>query len=106
MNKLPKPYRQFKKEHAQVWRAYAKLGATAAEEGPLDQKMRELIKLGMAAAARSESAVESHVHRALEVGATVEEIEHVIVLGVTTLGFPTMMMALTWAKAAIAAHQS
>jgi hypothetical protein len=40
MNKLPKPYRQFKKEHAQV------------------------------------------------------------------LSFPTMMMALTWAKAALAAHQS
>lgn len=104
MPKLPKPYQQFKKAHAKVWRAYDRLGASAAAEGPLDQKTRELIKLGMAAAIQSESAVHSHTHRALEAGATVEEIEHAILLGVTTLGFPAMMAALTWAQAAMAAH--
>jgi len=104
MGKLPRPYQQFKKEHAKVWRAYEKLGAAAAEEGPLDLKTRELIKLGMAAATKSESAVESHVHRALEAGATAEEVEHAVMLGITTLGFPAMMMALSWAKAAIAMH--
>jgi len=34
---------------------------------------RELIRLGMAAATKSESAVHSHTHRALEAGATAEE---------------------------------
>jgi 4-carboxymuconolactone decarboxylase len=63
-----------------------------------------LIKLGMAAATRSESAVHSHVHRALEAGATAKEVEHAILLGVTTIGFPNMMAALTWARAAIAAR--
>jgi AhpD family alkylhydroperoxidase len=106
MGKLPQPYHQFKKEHARVWRAYDKLGAAAAEEGPLDLKTRELIRLGMAAATKSESAVHSHTHRALEAGVTVAEVEHAIVLGVTTLGFPAMMTALTWAKAAIAARQA
>jgi AhpD family alkylhydroperoxidase len=106
MGKLPQPYQQFKKEHARVWRAYDKLGAAAAEEGPLDLKTRELIRLGMAAATRSESAVHSHTHRALEAGATAEEVEHAILLGVTTLGFPAMMTALTWAKVAMAAHQA
>jgi AhpD family alkylhydroperoxidase len=116
MGKLPQPYQQFKKEHARVWRAYDKLGAAAAEEGPLDQKTRELIRLGMAAATKSESAVHSHTHRALEAGATAAEVEHAIVLGVTTLGFPAMtpalvtagasVTALTWAKAAVAAHQA
>jgi len=60
----------------------------------------------MAAATRSESAVQSHTHRALEAGATTAEVEHAILLGVTTLGFPTMMAALTWAQAAITAHKS
>jgi len=72
--------------------------------GPLDAKVRELIKLGMSAAVKSESAVQSHTHRALEVGASAEEIEHAIILGITTIGFPTMMAALTWAKDAIQTH--
>jgi AhpD family alkylhydroperoxidase len=104
MSKLPKFYQQFKKSHAKVWKAYDKLGAAAADEGPLDSKTRELIKLGMAAAAKSESAVQSHTHRALEAGATPEEIEHAVVLGVTTLGFPAMMTALAWVQSALNAH--
>jgi AhpD family alkylhydroperoxidase len=71
----------------------------------LPPKTRELIKLGMAAAAKSESAVQSHTHRALEAGATPAEIEHAVVLGVTTLGFPAMMAALAWAQSAIEAHE-
>jgi alkylhydroperoxidase/carboxymuconolactone decarboxylase family protein YurZ len=60
----------------------------------------------MAAALRAESAVQSHTHRALAAGASVAEIEQTLLLGVTTLGFPAMMTALTWARAAIAAHEA
>jgi 4-carboxymuconolactone decarboxylase len=105
MGELPVSYRKFKDEHVKVWQVYDQLGAAAAEEGPLDKKVRELIKLGMAAANRSESAVHSHTHRALEAGARPEEIEHAIILGITTIGFPNMMAALTWAKDAIAASK-
>ncbi|MGQ9903197.1 MAG: carboxymuconolactone decarboxylase family protein [Anaerolineae bacterium] len=104
MSNLPRSYRQFKKEHARLWRAYDKLGAAAAESGPLDAKTRELIKLGMAAAQRSESAVKSHVHRALEAGASTDEVTHAVLLGVTTIGFPAMMTALNWAQEAINAQ--
>mgnify|MGYP001286601614 CR=1 FL=1 len=52
MIKLPGPYQRLKKSHPKVFRAYEKLGETAADSGPLDLKMRELIKLGMAAAMR------------------------------------------------------
>ncbi len=104
MSALPKPYQQFRKDHPDVYQAYENLGATTAESGPLDTKTRELIKLGMAAASGSESAVQSHTHRALDAGATAQEIEHALMLGINTLGFPTMMAALTWAKQAIASH--
>lgn len=103
MSELPTPYQNFKEEHPGVLRAFEALGEAAAQEGSLDKKTRELIKLGMAAATRSESAVHSHTHRALEAGARPEEIEHAIILGVTTIGFPNMMAALTWAKAAMEA---
>ena len=105
MSDLPKPYERFRSEHPDVWKAYEKLGETAAKAGPLDHKTRELIKLGMAAANGSESAVHSHTHRALEIGVSEAEIEHAILVGITTMGFPRMMAALTWAKAAIQEHQ-
>lgn len=104
MSQLPETYRQFSQDQQAIIAAYEQLGAAAANAGPLEHKTRELIKLGMAAALRAETAVHSHVHRALEAGATPDEIEHTLLLGVTTLGFPTMMTALSWARAALAAH--
>ena len=101
MSQLPKPYQQFRVDHASVYSAYEHLGEAAANAGPLEPKTRELIKLGMAAAIQSESAVQSHTYRALENGASPEEIEHTLLLGINTLGFSTMMAALTWAKQAL-----
>lgn len=101
MTRLPQTYQRFKKAQPKLWRAYARLGAAAAASGPLDEKTRELIKLGMSAALRSESAVKSHTHRAREAGASADEIAHAILLGVTTIGFPAMMTALYWAQEAL-----
>lgn len=104
MAKLPKTYVEFKRRHPKVWRAYERLGSTAAEEGPLPEKTRELVKLGMAAGIRAESALKAHVHRALDAKATPGEVEHAVRLGITTLGFPGMMTALVWTREAIASH--
>jgi 4-carboxymuconolactone decarboxylase len=106
MSQLPKPYQDFRDSHPEVYAAYEALGARAAKSGPLDAKTRELIKLGMAAANRTESGVQSHVHRALEAGASTEDIEQALIAGINTLGFSTMMAALTWAHEAIAAHSA
>ncbi len=106
MRQLPKTYQEFRTLHPKVYAAYESLGTTAAEAGPLDAKVRELIKLGMAAANGSESGVQSHVHRALESGATEDEIEHALLLGVNTLGFSRMMAALTWARGALGAQRN
>ena len=105
MGELPRSYRELQDEHPEVADRLEALGAAAAEAGPLPASVRELIKLGMAAGTGSESAVHSHTHRALESGATEEEIRHAILLGVTTLGFPRMMAGLSWAKAAFDAHR-
>ncbi|MCE7937318.1 alkylhydroperoxidase [bacterium] len=106
MPKLPKRYRDFSASHPDVWQAFEHLGATAAASGPLDERTRELVKLGMAAAGRSRSAVQSHVHRALEAGATPAEVEHAVMVGITTIGFPTMMTALSWVRDAIGDHET
>ena len=101
MSQLPKNFRKFQDEHRDIYEAYEKLGEAAACCGPLDGKTRELVKLGMAAAIGSQGSVQSHTHRALNYGISPAEIEHAIVLGVTTLGFPKTMAALSWAREAL-----
>jgi AhpD family alkylhydroperoxidase len=92
----PKPYQDFKKEFPAVVEAYERLGEACHWHGPLDPKTRELIKIGIALGAGLESATRSHVRRALEAGATPEEVRHAALLATTTIGFPSMMRAMTW----------
>lgn len=98
MAKLPTVYQDFSRKYKTVWEAYDKLGAASHGAGPLSMKARELIKLAMAMGARMEGAVHSHTRRALEAGATPDEIRHAVLLGVTTLGFPATMALLTWVE--------
>ena len=79
-----------------VVEAYERLGEACQWNGPLDPKTRELVKIGISIGAGLEGATHSHVRRALEAGATPEEIHHAVLLATTTLGFPSMMRAMTW----------
>ena len=78
--------------------AYEALSRATAEAGPLDARLRELVKLSLAIGAWREGAVHSHVRRALAEGCTDGEIRHVVLLAITTLGFPNMMAAMTWVE--------
>ena len=96
MARLPRPYQSFKTSYPEIWKAYDRLGALSHGAGPISKKNRELIKLSMAMGAKLEGAVHSHARRALDEGATPEEVLHVVLLGLTTLGFPSTVAALTW----------
>jgi Carboxymuconolactone decarboxylase family len=64
MAEFPKSFRQFTGEHAAVATTYKALGEACAKAGPLDERTRELVKVGMAVAGRLEGAVHSHARRA------------------------------------------
>jgi 4-carboxymuconolactone decarboxylase len=94
--KLPKHYLRLKERYRKVVDAVETLGLAAKAAGPLDEKSAHLIQLAAAAAIRSEGSVHSHVRRALEAGASPEEIRHALVLLTSTIGFPTVAAALAW----------
>jgi alkylhydroperoxidase/carboxymuconolactone decarboxylase family protein YurZ len=94
--KLPKRYLRFQKDYPEVFKAYAQLGSTAQTAGPLDNKARALVRLAIAIGMRHEGAVHSHTRRALEAGWKPAELRHAVLLAVTTLGFPSMMAAMSW----------
>ena len=93
---LPSSISGFEKKHPAVWEAFAKLGETCHETGPLDEKTRRLVKLAIAVGLRHEGAVHSATRNALKSGVTREEIEDVAILAITTIGWPGAYAAITW----------
>ena len=94
--KGPKHYRRLQKRFPEVLDAVQNLGTTIRKAGPLDNKTSELIQLGVAAATGSVGAVNSHTKRALQAGASEEELQHALILLISTIGFPKVAAALAW----------
>lgn len=76
--------------------AYFKLGEAVHQAGPLDDKTRALIKVAISGGAKLEGGFHSHVRKAIQAGVTREELQHVALLALPTLGFPSMMALLSW----------
>ncbi len=96
MSELPKKFKDFMEEHPAIATAYESLGTAVHAGGPLDDKTRALIKLGISTGARLEGALHSHARKALEAGVTKDEMRHAIILAIPTIGLPSTMAALTW----------
>jgi alkylhydroperoxidase/carboxymuconolactone decarboxylase family protein YurZ len=104
MGRLPKRYVRFFEEFPGVGKAYEDFGEAIAKAGPLDEKTRCLVKLAMSIAARLEGGAKSHAHKALQAGASQEEIRHVALLAAPTIGFPSMMAGLSWVDEVLDEH--
>lgn len=97
-DKTPDHYESLKARFPKVMAAVESLGGSARAEGPLDVKTGHLIQLAAAAASQSEGGVHSHTRRAVETGATPEEIYHTLILLVSPIGFPKVAAAISWAE--------
>lgn len=96
--KLPRTYEVFTERFPGIHQAHENAGQALDEAGPLDPRTTALVKLGICVGAGLESAVRSHVRRALEAGISAEEIEHALVLGVNSIGFPSSVAAWQWGR--------
>lgn len=96
MSKPPKRYRKFQKDYRKVADLYERMGAAVHAAGPLDERTRALVKLAISTGARLEGAVHSHARKAIDAGITPDEMRHVALLALPTIGFPSMMAALSW----------
>ena len=96
--KIPKPVEELWRGYPTVWKAFNELGSRCHEAGPLDEKSRRLVKLALSIGAALEGATHSAVRNAESVGITQEEIDHVALLAVSTLGMPSATRALTWIR--------
>jgi len=95
---IPDWYKFLKETQSDFIEAVEDLGKITKKAGPLSEKTVHLIQLGGAAAIRSEGSVHSHVRRASEAGASKDEIFHTLISLTSTIGFPNVAAALSWAQ--------
>ncbi|MEJ2750405.1 MAG: carboxymuconolactone decarboxylase family protein [Anaerolineae bacterium] len=96
MSEKPQAHNQFLTEFPDIAAAYEQMATAVHDNGPLDNKTRQLVKLGLAIGLGHEGAVHAHTRRALADGISAAEIKHVVTLAVTTLGMPNTIAAYTW----------
>jgi alkylhydroperoxidase/carboxymuconolactone decarboxylase family protein YurZ len=94
---VPGTYLEFVQRFPSLGRAHESIAGAVESAGPLDAKSLALIKIGICLGAGLESALRSHVRRAMQHGATSVEIEQAILLGMNTVGFPRTVAAWSWA---------
>lgn len=94
MSGIPKRYQELFSRFPAVGNAYEALGNAVHEAGPLDDRTRALVKVAVSTGARLDGAIRSHIRKARAAGITHEELVHVVLLSLPTIGFPAMMSAL------------
>ena len=105
MTYLPDVYKKFQQQFPEIAKACDELALGCHRWGPLDEKTRRLIKLGITVGLNSEGGVRSHARRALEIGTSPDELRHTVLLAFTTAGFPTMIAAMKWVEEVITKYE-
>ena len=96
--KLPKHFKKFVEKYPEIWEGHQKVAIACSKSGPLERKVRELIKVAISGAANQETAVRRLAVMAVQEGATKEEVYQAALLLITTVGFPRASAALKWAE--------
>lgn len=99
---LPDIYVSFRERFPEAAAILDSLGA-ATERGPMDERTRRLVKLGVAVGAQAEGAVRSNARKARAMGIPADEILQVALLAVNTRGFPAAVAALAWMEEVLSA---
>lgn len=96
MSQPPKRYTSFTRKYPRIAAAYEELGSAVHAEGPLDDKTRAIVKMAISIGARLEGGVHAHARKAVAAGISKEELYHVALLAIPTIGFPSAMAAMSW----------
>jgi alkylhydroperoxidase/carboxymuconolactone decarboxylase family protein YurZ len=96
--KLPEHFQRFRSENPEIYEAFEELGKQLHERGPLSERERRLVKLGIAIGLGMEGGVHSAVRFARAGGCSTEDISHAVRLAITTVGWPKALAAMSWVQ--------
>jgi 4-carboxymuconolactone decarboxylase len=101
---LPEIFQMFMENHPEITDAYRKAGELCSQAGPLDTKTQHLVQMGVSIGMNSKGGVRSHCRRALDAGATEDEVIQAVLMSLTIVGFPVMISAYGWVQDVLAAR--
>lgn len=102
---LPEIFKSFIQNHSDIADAYRQVGDLCAAAGPIDAKIQHLIQMGVSIGQESKGGVRSHARRALDAGATPEEVIQTVLLSMTIVGFPAMIASYGWVQELLASRE-
>lgn len=96
-SRAPAAHSRFVARYPRLGRAWELVNEEGGA-GPLDLRSQRLVKLAVAIGALREGAVHSGVRKARDAGVSPEEMEQVVALAATTIGFPASVAVWSWLK--------
>ncbi len=94
MQEIHEIFKKFKNEFPSIQEANEALGKVIHEQsGAIPDKIHWLIKIAISGASGHSLALETHIAKAKEAGATDAEIVQTLLLLIQTTGFPSFMEA-------------
>lgn len=100
---LPTTYTEFREAFPDLALKFDAVAAESDRVGPLTERERRLVKLGIAIGRESEGAVRSNARKARSAGLDEAAIRQAALLAITTAGFPTAIAGLGWINQVLAA---
>lgn len=76
------------REIPETMQGFSKMAQGALEDGAVSMKNKELIALGIGIASRCEGCIQAHVKKAIDAGATREEMHETIGVAILMSGGP------------------
>ena len=96
-SKPPATHQQFVRRFPRLGKAWELVNEEGAA-GPLDARAQRLAKLAIAVGAMREGAVHSAVRKARDVSVSLAEMEQVVALAASTIGFPSSVAVWSWVR--------
>jgi alkylhydroperoxidase/carboxymuconolactone decarboxylase family protein YurZ len=96
-SKPPAAHQAFVRRFPRIGQAWDLVNEEGAA-GPLEAKTQRLLKLAVSVGAMREGAVHSGVRKARDAGASDAEIEQVVALAASTIGFPSAVAVWRWVR--------
>ncbi len=97
-----KRFTAFAKAYPEIAASYEGLRVEVNAAGPLGNRDRALVKFAVSVGMRQKAGAFAHIRKALDAGITTDQLEHVALLALPTIGLPAALSALQWVEEATA----
>lgn len=93
-----KRFTAFAKAYPEIAASYEGLRVEVNAAGPLGNRDRALVKVAVSIGMRQRAGAFAHIRKAIDAGLTRDQLEHVALLALPTIGLPAAISALEWVE--------